>query len=79
VPVNRVFISHLPRSLRLDPSLAHVRFVVEKVAVGQVLISVIRFYPDSTTLIIIYTLRFLEGQMGEAWGTSKKQFSFGEH
>jgi hypothetical protein len=42
----------------------HMRFVVNKVALGQVFLSVIKFSPVS---IILPMLLVFEGQVGKAW------------
>jgi hypothetical protein len=63
-----------------DPRSVHVRFVVDKVALGQVFFRVLRFFPcvsfHQCSILTIYTLLLL-GQTGEAWKASKKQCSFG--
>jgi hypothetical protein len=61
----------------------HGRFLVHKVALGQVLSREIRFSIVSIvpsmllTLSIIYTLLLPKGQKGNVWESSQKQYSFG--
>jgi hypothetical protein len=63
-----------------DPKPVHVRFLVDKVALGQISLQVLRFSPVSFhqcfILIGIYMLLLPEGQMGQAWEPSKKQCFF---
>ena len=71
-----------PNSQRWDsgsiPRLVHMRFVVDKVALGQVLHTVLRFSPVSVVQqcpihVFIYELLLSKGKTGLAWEPSKKQ------
>jgi hypothetical protein len=74
-------------SYGLDPMSVHVRFVVDKVALGHVSLEYFCFplsvsFHQRSTLIFIYMLLFQKDvQTGEAWEPSKKQCSWeiGEH
>jgi hypothetical protein len=67
-----------------DPKSGHVRFVVNKVALGQVFLRVATsvFPPVSVIPPMLYTHLHLhvlpEGQTGEVWLPSKKLCSFGK-
>ena len=81
--LRRSVASLSPRRLVFDPRSVHVRFVVEKVSVGQVPVPVLLFPPVSTvppllhTHPVTYMLLLPEGQTGEAWEPSKMQCSIG--
>jgi hypothetical protein len=58
------------------------RFVTDNVAQGQVFLGVHLFpmsvsFHQCSILNFIYTFLLPEGQMGEAWEPSKKQYTFG--
>jgi hypothetical protein len=60
-----------------EPRSVNVRFVVEKVALGQVFLRVLSFPPvilfhHHPTFISINTLLLPEKQKGEAWGEFRK-------
>jgi len=59
-----------------DPRLVHVRFVVHKVAMGQVSLPVLHFplsasFQQSPTIVFIYMLLLPEGRTDEGWEPSK--------
>ena len=70
-----------PRRPVLDLRLISVRFVLDRVAVGQVCHRALRLYSltfhQCSVLRFIYTLLLSEEQTDEAWGLSKNHFSFG--
>jgi hypothetical protein len=62
-----------------DPNYVHARFVVEKEVLRRDFLQVLQFFPICIIpliLILITTSLLAEGQMGAAWGPSKKQCSF---
>ena len=65
-----------------DPKSAYGTFLGDKVALGRILLRVLRFTlsvssPQSSILNFTYVLLLTEKQMDEAWGPSKKERSFG--
>ena len=65
-----------------DPKSTYGTFLVDKVALGRILLRVLRFTlsvssPQSSILNFTYVLLLTEKQMDEAWGPSKKERSFG--
>jgi len=65
-----------------DPSTVHMRFVVNKMTLGEVLLPAFLFplsvsFHQYSILIFIYTLLLPEKQMGKVWGPYKKQWNFG--
>jgi hypothetical protein len=84
-PWFRVLVAGLlPPTPGFDPRSVHVRFVVDKGALGQVFlqvlwISLVSISPHQCAILIsIYMLLLPKGQTGEAWEPSKKQCSFGK-
>jgi hypothetical protein len=64
-----------------DSGSVLVRFVVDKVALGQVSLPVLQFplsvsFHQCSILIVIYMLLLPEGQRVEDWNPPKKQCSF---
>jgi hypothetical protein len=69
------------RRPRFFPTSVHVRFVVDKVTLGQVFLQVlrsspVRIIPPVLHTVFIYMLLLPEGQTGKPWEPSKKQCSF---
>jgi len=73
-----------PRRVGFNLCSVHLRFLLYKVALGQVFLAVLRS-PLSVsshqccTLIFRYMSLLPEGHIGEVWEPSKKQYSFGSH
>jgi hypothetical protein len=59
-----------------DPRSVHVRYVVDRMALGQVFLPVLQFFPCKY-LTTCAPLLLPAGRRSEAWEPSKKQFSFG--
>jgi hypothetical protein len=78
----RFFAGLSPRRPGYDPWLVHMRFMLDKVAMGPVLLPVLRFplsvsFHRCCILIRIYILLLLEGQTGGAWEPLERQCCFG--
>ena len=84
--LRKLFAGLSRRGPYFDPTSVHVWFVVEKVALGQFFLLVLRFslvgkFHQCSMLISIYMLLLKEGQMGKARKPSKSKAlsEIGEH
>jgi hypothetical protein len=78
----RMFVASLSqRRYGFVSKTVHVRFLVDRVVMGQPFLSVFRFFPSASfhqrSIFIIYTLLLSEGQRDADWDHSNKQCSFG--
>jgi hypothetical protein len=54
--LRRLIVGLSPRKPRFDPGSVHVEFVVDKVALGQVFLRVLRFFPANFILPVLHYL-----------------------
>jgi len=80
--VQKVSSPSLNSEAVFDTTSDHTRFVVAKVALGQIFLRIIRYFLSislhvCSILIIIHMFLLSERQTGEHWDTSEKQRPFG--
>ena len=77
-----VFAGLSARAPEFDPRLANVVFVVDRVALGQIFLPVLRFSPVTIIAAFLHThlyldVAFIRRTNGEAMGTVQQQYYFG--